>query len=94
MRVHQKRYLSNFAFVEERREQRMAERREQRKEKKRQEKRDKAKGKSKKVGRPKKGSTRKDNYRSKYTPEQMDAAVTLVLEEGYSLAGAALECPG
>jgi transposase-like protein len=36
-----------------------------------------------------KGTARKDNYRSKYKKEDMDEAVRLVMEEGYSVAAAA-----
>jgi transposase-like protein len=42
-----------------------------------------------KVSKTKKGTARKDNYRSKYTREDMDEAVRLVLEEKYSIASAA-----
>jgi hypothetical protein len=42
--------------------------------------------------RPKrKGTARKDNYRTRYTPEQMAQAVRLVMEDGYSVAAAAKE---
>jgi len=47
-----------------------------------------------KVGRPssgtRKGTVRKDNYRSKYTPEDLQAAFELV-SDGWSVAGAARE---
>lgn len=47
-------------------------------------------------GRPKKvskkaGLSRKDNYRSKYSSEDVTEAVRLVLEEGYSISRAALK---
>jgi transposase-like protein len=52
-------------------------------------------GSSSSVGTPKsrnrkrKGTSRKDNYRTKYVMEDMNEAVRLVREEGYSVAGAA-----
>jgi transposase-like protein len=42
--------------------------------------------------RPKrKGTARKDNYRTRYTPEQIAQAVRLVREDGFSVAAAAEE---
>jgi transposase-like protein len=43
----------------------------------------------KKRARKKKGMARKDNYRTRYTKEDMEMAVKLVREEGYSVAQAA-----
>jgi len=53
------------------------------------------------VGRPKTGkrgkkkaSSRKDNYRTTYTQEDIDEAVRLVLEEGYAVRTAAVLITG
>jgi transposase-like protein len=69
---------------------------EKRKKKKKMRQEKKGQGRiKKKVGRPsgkpKKSSARKDNYRSKYTPEDMVAAVEKVTNEGWTVARAARE---
>lgn len=43
-------------------------------------------------GRTPRGPPRKGNYRSTYTPADMEKAVKLVKEEEYSVAAAAREC--
>lgn len=54
------------------------------------------KRKEKKKGRPaakaRKPSKRKDNYMSRYTPEQLERAVDLVKNDDWSVAAAAREC--
>ena len=62
--------------------------------KKKKKRADKKVGVVKKKGRGssgRKGSNRKENYLSRYTPEEMDAAYYLVIEEGWNVSAAARE---
>jgi transposase-like protein len=64
----------------------------EKKEKKKKKKSDAKKGRPSLPTKKKRGTSRKNNYRSRYTPEDMEKAVSLVRNEDYSVAQAALTC--